>query len=78
MESYEAQLIESAQRSLYQNYRQPPMVLVRGSGCEVWDASQKRYLDLCAGIAVSTLGHAHPRLVQAIADQAGKLIHTSN
>jgi acetylornithine/N-succinyldiaminopimelate aminotransferase len=78
MESYEAKLIESAQKSLYQNYRQPPMVLVRGRGCEVWDASGKRYLDLCAGIAVSTLGHAHPRLVQAISEQAGRLIHTSN
>lgn len=71
-------LVQSAQAHLYQNYRQPPLVFVRGDGAELWDASGKRYLDLFAGIAVSTLGHAHPRLVRAIAEQAGKLIHLSN
>jgi acetylornithine/N-succinyldiaminopimelate aminotransferase len=71
-------LLDVAQANLYPNYRQPPMILVRGRGCEVWDASGKRYLDLYAGIAVSTLGHAHPRLVKAISEQAEKLIHVSN
>ncbi len=74
----EAQLVELAKASLYPNYAQPPFVLVRGRGCELWDASGRQYLDLCAGIAVSTLGHAHPRLVAAIAEQAGTLIHVSN
>jgi len=76
--SAEAQLVELAKASLYPNYAQPPFVLVRGQGCDLWDASGRQYLDLCAGIAVSTLGHAHPRLVAAIAEQAGALIHVSN
>jgi acetylornithine/N-succinyldiaminopimelate aminotransferase len=63
---------------LYPNYRQPPFVFVRGQGSELFDASGKRYLDLYAGIAVSTLGHAHPKLTAAIAEQAGKLLHISN
>jgi acetylornithine/N-succinyldiaminopimelate aminotransferase len=64
--------------NLYPNYRQPPVVLVRGEGSRVWDAAGKQYFDLFAGIAVSTLGHAHPRLIAAITEQAGKLIHLSN
>lgn len=71
-------LVESAHHHLYPNYRQPPLVLARGRGCEVWDVAGKRYLDMYAGIATSALGHAHPRLVSAIAEQAGKLLHTSN
>src|SRR5262245_29749986 len=63
---------------LYPNYRQPPLVLVRGQGSALFDAEGKRYLDLFAGIAVSTLGHGHPRLVRAIAEQAARLIHVSN
>ncbi len=71
-------LLASASKHMYQNYRQPPLVLVRGRGSEVWDETGKRYVDLYGGIAVNALGHAHPRLVEAIATQAGKLIHTSN
>jgi acetylornithine/N-succinyldiaminopimelate aminotransferase len=78
MEASGAELVESAARNLYPNYRQPPIVLERGRGCEVWDTSGKRYLDLAAGIAVTSLGHAHPALVRAIAEQAGRLIHVSN
>lgn len=63
---------------LYPNYRQPPLVLTRGEGSRVWDAAGKQYFDLFAGIAVSTLGHAHPRLIAAITEQAGKLLHVSN
>src|SRR4029079_8423462 len=59
-------------------YRQPPVVFVRGKGCELWDKSGKRYLDLCAGVAVSSLGHAHPRYVAALSAQAGRLMHMSN
>src|SRR5262249_36834538 len=65
-------------QALYPNYRQPPLVLSRGEGSVVWDAAGKRYIDLYAGIAVSTLGHAHPGLTRAIAEQAGKLLHVSN
>jgi acetylornithine/N-succinyldiaminopimelate aminotransferase len=63
---------------LYPNYRQPPLVLVRGQGSLLWDAEGKRYVDLFAGIAVSTLGHGHPRLVRGVAEQAARLIHVSN
>jgi acetylornithine/N-succinyldiaminopimelate aminotransferase len=71
-------LVAIAQASLYPNYKQPPVVLVRGKGTEVWDAAGKRYLDMLAGIAVCSLGHAHPRLVEALRDQAGRLIQVSN
>jgi predicted acetylornithine/succinylornithine family transaminase len=54
------------------------MALVRGEGRRVWDASGKAYLDLSAGIAVTSVGHAHPRLARAIADQASRLMHVSN
>jgi acetylornithine/N-succinyldiaminopimelate aminotransferase len=59
-------------------FKRQPMVLTRGEGCYVWDEDGKRYLDLVAGIAVNVLGHGHPGLVQAIRDQAGTLMHTSN
>jgi acetylornithine/N-succinyldiaminopimelate aminotransferase len=71
-------LVDTGLSHLYPNYRQSPTILVRGRGCELWDEGGKRYLDLYAGIAVSTLGHAHPRLVRAISEQAEKLIHVSN
>jgi acetylornithine/N-succinyldiaminopimelate aminotransferase len=70
-------LLAAAAR-LYPNYRQPPVVLARGKGSEVWDTTGKRYLDLAAGIAVTSLGHAHPALVRAVSEQAGRLIHVSN
>src|SRR5215831_12302537 len=71
-------LVAVGQKRLIGNYRQPPIVLEHGKGCEVWDTEGKRYLDLCAGVAVSSLGHAHPRLTQTIAEQAARLIHMSN
>jgi acetylornithine/N-succinyldiaminopimelate aminotransferase len=52
--------------------------LVRGRGSRVWDEEGKEYLDFGAGIAVSTLGHAHPRMIEALDHQARELIHTSN
>lgn len=56
----------------------PLLLLDRGEGAYVWDADGKKYLDFLAGIAVNSLGHAHPVLVDAIARQAGALIHVSN
>lgn len=53
-------------------------MLDRGRGCELFDTEGRRYLDFCAGVAVDSLGHAHPALVQAIAEQAGRLMHVSN
>ncbi|HUZ55995.1 MAG TPA: acetylornithine transaminase [Streptosporangiaceae bacterium] len=60
------------------NYGTPPIALVRGEGCVVWDVDGNRYLDLLGGIAVSALGHAHPALVAAVSEQAGRLAHISN
>ena len=59
-------------------YGPPSRVLVRGEGCWVWDEDGRRYLDLLAGIAVNTLGHAHPALVEAVATQLATLGHVSN
>ncbi len=59
-------------------YKRLPVAFERGAGCWVWDTSGKRYLDGLAGIAVCGVGHSHPKLVRAISEQAGKLIHCSN
>ncbi|NJD88597.1 MAG: aspartate aminotransferase family protein [Betaproteobacteria bacterium] len=59
-------------------YSPQPVAFARGEGAWLWDTEGRRYLDALAGIAVSGLGHAHPALTKAIAEQAGRLIHTSN
>jgi acetylornithine/N-succinyldiaminopimelate aminotransferase len=63
---------------LMPTYARLPVAFVRGEGAWLWDEVGKKYLDALAGIAVSGLGHGHPRLVRTIADQAAKVIHTSN
>src|SRR4051812_28752322 len=60
------------------NYGTPPIALDRGSGVRVWDCDGNEYLDFVAGIAVSSLGHAHPAIVAAVSAQVGRLAHTSN
>jgi acetylornithine/N-succinyldiaminopimelate aminotransferase len=64
--------------ALMPNYGVPPVALVRGEGCRVWDADGRTYLDLFAGIAVSALGHAHPALTEAVTRQVAAIAHTSN
>jgi acetylornithine/N-succinyldiaminopimelate aminotransferase len=64
--------------ALMPTYGTPPVALVRGQGCTVWDADGRAYLDLIGGIAVSSLGHAHPALVEAVARQVATIAHTSN
>lgn len=64
--------------ALMPNYGTPPVALARGEGAWVWDVDGKRYLDLLAGIAVTSLGHAHPALIAAVTAQVGTLAHTSN
>ena len=59
-------------------YGRLPIALSHGRGCRVWDVNGKEYLDALAGIAVNTLGHAHPKLVTALQDQVAKLIHCCN
>lgn len=63
---------------LMNTYARQPVAFVRGEGAYLWDESGKRYLDAVAGVAVNGLGHAHPKLVKAISEQAATLIHSSN
>jgi len=65
-------------RVMARNYGTPPVALVRGEGSRVWDADGRSYLDLLGGIAVSSLGHAHPALVAAVESQVRRIAHTSN
>jgi predicted acetylornithine/succinylornithine family transaminase len=60
------------------NYGRFPLTLARGAGARVWDEDDRGYLDFTSGIAVNSLGHAHPAMQAALAGQAAKLIHTSN
>ncbi len=71
-------IAELYRRYVLPTYAPPSIALVRGEGALVWDAEGREYLDFLAGIAVSVLGHAHPALVRAIQQQAGRLIHCSN
>ncbi|HUZ37211.1 MAG TPA: acetylornithine transaminase [Streptosporangiaceae bacterium] len=59
-------------------YGLPPVALARGEGCRVWDADGREYTDLIAGIAVSSLGHAHPAIIEAVTRQVRAIAHTSN
>ena len=61
-----------------QTYGRLPIALAHGRGCRVWDTDGREYLDALGGIAVNTLGHGHPKLVPALQEQIGRLIHTSN
>jgi acetylornithine/N-succinyldiaminopimelate aminotransferase len=61
-----------------QVYKRNPIVFERGRGCRLFDTEGRSYLDLLSGIGVAALGHAHPRLAAALADQASTLVHTSN
>ncbi|MFB3119787.1 MAG: aspartate aminotransferase family protein [Stenotrophomonas maltophilia] len=70
--------ISIEQKYYAQTVRRQPIVLVRGQGTRAWDADGKEYLDFVAGWAVNNLGHSHPVITQAIVEQAGTLIQTSN
>ena len=59
-------------------YVRNPVEFVRGSGCRLWDSDGNEYLDFLAGISVLNVGHCHPRVVQAVREQAGRLIHVTN
>ncbi len=61
-----------------QVYKRNPVVFERGRGCYLFDGDGREYLDLVSGVGVAALGHAHPRLAAAIAEQASTLLHTSN
>src|SRR6266705_3648244 len=72
------QLRDRFAAALMGNYAVPPVALVRGQGCLVWDADGREYTDLIAGIAVSALGHAHPAVTEAVTRQVSSIAHTSN
>ncbi len=59
-------------------YARQPVEFVRGEGCRLWDADDNEYLDFLAGISVVQIGHCHPQLVEAIREQAGRLMHVGN
>jgi acetylornithine/N-succinyldiaminopimelate aminotransferase len=67
-----------SEKYIAHTYTRYPIVLVKGRGTRVWDMDGREYLDFVAGLAVCSLGHCHPKVVQAIQDQAEKLIHVSN
>jgi acetylornithine/N-succinyldiaminopimelate aminotransferase len=71
-------VIDLEKQYLFQNYSRFPLILTRGRGAYVYDISGKRYLDLVAGIGVNALGHAHPRMMKVIREQASRMIHCSN
>ena len=63
---------------LMNTYSRLPVAFTHGQGCHLFDETGRSYLDALAGIAVNTLGHAHPRLVKALSDQTGRMMHVSN
>ncbi|HEX3036337.1 MAG TPA: acetylornithine transaminase [Thermodesulfobacteriota bacterium] len=71
-------IISKSQRYLMNTYNRYPVVITGGEGCWIWDTEGKRYLDFITGIAVTNLGHNHPAITGAIAEQSKKLIHVSN
>ncbi|MBF6560824.1 MAG: acetylornithine transaminase [Candidatus Binataceae bacterium] len=73
-----AEIIELAHASLINTYGCTPLAFVRGHGAYLYDADGNRYLDFFCGLAVTSLGHGHPRVVRAIKEQAEKLTHVSN
>ena len=70
--------IEAASPHVMNTYGRLPIAMSHGKGCRVWDVNGKAYLDGLGGIAVNTLGHAHPKLVKALQEQIGQMIHCSN
>lgn len=72
------ELIKNEKKYLMQTYSRPDMILDKGEGMKVWDLEGKQYYDFIGGIAVNALGYSHPKLVQAMKNQAEKLIHCSN
>ncbi len=73
-----AEIVSKGQKYVMNTYGRLPMALVKGEGSKVWDADGHEYLDFVGGLAVNSLGHCHPKVVAAIQEQAGKLLHCSN
>ncbi len=73
-----AELMKRADQVMANTYQRFPVVLIKGSGTKLWDTEGRSYTDFVAGIAVCNLGHAHPRICEALAQQAQTLLHVSN
>ncbi|MBR5584192.1 MAG: aminotransferase class III-fold pyridoxal phosphate-dependent enzyme, partial [Lachnospiraceae bacterium] len=78
MKATTAQVITDGQKYVMNTYGRLPIVIDKGEGSYVWDLDGNRYLDLVAGIAVNSLGHGHPTVIQAIKEQSEQLLHCSN
>src|SRR2546426_9495470 len=72
------EIIERERQFLLQTYHRYPLVLQRGKGVFLYDLDGKRYLDFVSGLGVNALGHAHPRIVKAVREQAARALHVSN
>src|SRR5438270_11380615 len=72
------EIIERGRQFLLQTYHRYPLVLQRGKGVFLYDLDGRRYLDFVGGLGVNALGHAHPRIVKVIREQAARVIHVSN
>ena len=71
-------LINESDKYIFSTYKRFPIVLLKGKGTKVWDQDGKEYLDFVTGLAVCSLGHCHPKVVEAIEAQAKILLHVSN
>ncbi|MGZ6966581.1 MAG: aminotransferase class III-fold pyridoxal phosphate-dependent enzyme, partial [Acidimicrobiia bacterium] len=72
------ELMKLDSEHVMQTYGRIPVAFVRGEGTRLWDSEGNEYLDFLGGLAVTSLGHAHPDVAAAIADQANTLLHVSN
>src|SRR5947199_10012438 len=76
--SRQDQIVELEKRYLLPTYNRYPIALEKGKGVFVFDFEGNKYLDFVSGLGVNALGHAHPRIVKTIREQAAKLVHVSN
>ena len=72
------EVIQREKQFLLQTYNRYPLVIERGKGVFLFDLDGKKYLDFVAGLGVNALGHAHPRIVKTIREQAARAVHLSN
>ena len=78
LNNQQQEIHELFQRFVVPSYGRFNLALSHGAGSHVWDVSGKRYLDLGGGIAVCSLGHAHPEITEALVEQSRRLVHVSN
>jgi len=71
-------MMNKADKVIAKTYKRFPIVITKGKGCSLWDTEGKKYMDFVSGIAVCNLGHAHPKVSEALSKQADVLLHVSN